>query len=97
MFGSDRFHPVRVIAIKVFGDGDVRHRRGFRRTVPMLLPCREPNGIAGPDFLDRSALALNEAKTRNYEQRLPKGVAVPDGPPTRYLLTRIEYVGGLGL
>ena len=39
-----------------FLNGDVRHGRGRRGAVPVLLARREPDHVARPDFLDRAAL-----------------------------------------
>ena len=48
--------------------------------MPVLLAGWEPNDIAGTDFLDRSAVALNKAEARCHKQRLTEGMAVPNRP-----------------
>jgi hypothetical protein len=44
----------------------VRHRRGRRSPVPVLLAGRKPDHLTGPDLFDRSALALNPAVASRY-------------------------------
>ena len=44
---GDLLHPVDDLAVERFGNGDVAHRRGRRRPMPMLLAGREPDDIAG--------------------------------------------------
>ena len=44
---ADLLHPVDGLAVERFLDGDVRHRRGRRRAVPVLLAGREPDHVAG--------------------------------------------------
>ena len=48
-------HPVHNLAVERFLHGDMRHCRGRRRAVPVLLAGRKPDHIAGPDLLDRTA------------------------------------------
>src|SRR2546421_5017196 len=55
---ADLFHPVDVLSVLSFLDGDVRHRVRRRRSMPMLQTRRKPHDIAGADFFDRAALAL---------------------------------------
>src|SRR5215207_5487246 len=74
---ADLFQPIDVLAVLKLGDGDVRHRGRWRRSMPMLQPRREPNDIAGPDFLDRSALGLGPAEPRRDDQGLAKRMRVP--------------------
>ena len=54
-----------------------------RRAVPVLLARREPDHVAGPDFLDRPALALRPAAAGRHDQRLAQRVRVPRGPGAR--------------
>ena len=54
------FHPVHVLAVELFLDRDVRHCRGRRGAVPVLLTRREPDHIARPDLFDGAAPALRE-------------------------------------
>src|SRR6266702_959444 len=53
----------------------MRHRRRGRRPVPMLL--------AGPDFLDRAALALNPTAARRDNQSLAERMRMPGGAGAR--------------
>ncbi|MEH2199357.1 hypothetical protein [Nostoc sp.] len=42
---TDMLHPIHILAIKMFLNGDVRHRRGSRSAVPMLLTrCKRDTG-----------------------------------------------------
>jgi hypothetical protein len=58
---ADLFHPVSRLAVERLIDGNVRHRRGWRGAVPMLLARRDPDHVARPDLLDRAAPALRPA------------------------------------
>src|SRR5919206_3491595 len=58
LFVADLLHPSDGTAVQRLLNGDMRHRRGGRSPVPMLLAGRKPDHVAGPDFLDGSALAL---------------------------------------
>src|SRR5689334_8173077 len=80
---ADLFHPVDGLAVELFLDGDVRHRRGGRCTVPMLLARREPDHVAGTDLLGRTAVALYPAATRRDDQGLAQRVGVPRGAGAR--------------
>jgi hypothetical protein len=57
----DFFHPIDVLAVEPFRDGDMRHGGRRSRAVPVLLARREPDDIAGTDFFDRPAFALHPA------------------------------------
>jgi hypothetical protein len=72
-------HPVHHFAVEHFRDGNVRHRRCRRRTVPVLVVRRTPDDIAGADFLDRPAFALRPADARRDDQRLSERMRVPCG------------------
>src|SRR6266542_2325113 len=58
LFVADLFHPVHRLAVELFLNGDVRHGRGRRGAVPVLLTRREPYHVARPNLLDRAAPAL---------------------------------------
>src|SRR3954469_20117584 len=45
---GDVLHPLDHLAVEPLLDGDVGHRRGGRRPVPVLLARREPDHVAGP-------------------------------------------------
>ncbi len=58
---ADVFQPVDHLAVLLFLNGDVRHRRGCSGTMPVLLPGREPNHISGPNLLDWTSPVLRAA------------------------------------
>ena len=60
-------------------DGDVRHRRGRRSAVPVLLPGCDAHDVARPDLLHRTAPPLHPAETGGHNQRLTERVRVPCG------------------
>src|SRR4051812_36208549 len=63
LFVAHVLQPVDDLAVELLLDGDMRHGRGRRGTVPMLLARWEPDHIAGMDLLDRAALPLDPAAT----------------------------------
>src|SRR2546423_3232441 len=73
------FHPVDVLTVLRFRDCDVRHRRCGRRSMPMLQAGGKPDHIAGTNFLDRPALALNPAEAGSDDQSLAERVCMPSG------------------
>src|SRR5258707_9203393 len=79
LFVADLFHPVDDLTVELFLNGDMRHGRGRRSTMPMLLARREPDHIAGMDLLDRAALALHPTATGCDNQRLTQRVCMPCG------------------
>jgi DNA-binding transcriptional LysR family regulator len=42
LFVADLFHPLDILAVHRFLNGDMRHRGRGRRPVPVLLPGRKP-------------------------------------------------------
>jgi hypothetical protein len=77
---GDLFQPFDDFAVELFQNGDVRHSRGRRRSVPVLLAGREPDHITGPDLLHRSAFALNPTAASRHQQGLTEGMGVPRRP-----------------
>jgi hypothetical protein len=71
------FQPVHRLAIEFFLNRDVRHRRGRRRTMPVLLAWRKPYDIAGPNLLDRPTPTLRASNAGSHDQRLTERVSVP--------------------
>ncbi len=67
---ADLFEPVPDFAIQRLLNGDMRHRDGRACAMPMLLSRRNPNDIAGPDFLDRTSPALHPTYTGSDDQSL---------------------------
>jgi len=76
-------HPVHDLAVELFLNGDVRHGRCRRCPVPVLLAWREPDHIAGPDELDRSAFALSPATSCCDDESLSERMRVPRSPRAR--------------
>ena len=83
LFVADLFHPVDNFPVELFLNGDVRHCRGRRSPMPVLLAGREPDHIAGPDLLDGSAFALNPAAASRDDESLTEGMRMPCGPRPR--------------
>src|SRR6266446_6060950 len=79
LFVADPFHPVGRLAAELFLNGDVRHGRGCRSAVPVLLTRWEPDHVARPNCLDRTSPALCEAAARRHDQVLTQRVGVPCG------------------
>src|SRR5438876_1987293 len=80
---ADLFHPVHHFAVECFLNGDVRHRRGRRRAVPMLLVRRKPDYVAGANLFDGLAVALRPPKPRCNNQRLTEWMRMPGGAGAR--------------
>src|SRR5579871_4691181 len=55
---GDVFERVDGLDIELLSDGDVRHRRGGRRAVPVLSVGRKPHDVTGASLFNRSAPAL---------------------------------------
>ena len=79
---ADLFHPVDGLAVELLLNGDVRHRRGGSRPVPVLFARRKPDDVTRPDFLDRAAPALRPAAAGRHDQRLTERMRVPGRPGT---------------
>src|SRR5712692_8193543 len=80
---ADLFHPVDNFPVELFLNGDVRHGRGRRSPMPVLLAGREPDHITGPDLLDRPAFALNPAAASRDDESLTEWMRVPCSPRAR--------------
>src|SRR3954468_17145749 len=79
---GDVLHPVDHLPVERFLNGDVRHRRGGRRAVPVLLVRRAPDHVPGPDLLHRAPFALHEAEAGGDDERLAEWMGVPRGART---------------
>src|SRR5437764_2265037 len=77
LFVADLLHPVDGLAVELFLDGDVRHGRGCRGTVPMLLTRRKPDHVTRPNFLNRAPPALYQPTASRHDQGLTQRVGVP--------------------
>jgi hypothetical protein len=62
----------------------VRHSRGGRHAVPMLLIRREPDQVTGPNLLNRASPALRQAAASRYDQGLAQRMGVPCSPRARF-------------
>src|SRR6516162_3459384 len=55
-------HPLDVLAVERLLQGDVSHRCGRARAVPVLLARRDPHRVAGADFVDGAAPGLGATR-----------------------------------
>ena len=74
---ADLFQPVDYLAVLLFLNGDVRHARGRRGSMPVFLAGREPDHITRPNFLDRAAPALCQTAASGDDKSLAERVRVP--------------------
>lgn len=75
---SHRFEPVRTLAIKGFGNGEMRHA-GFRsRTMPVPLAACARNDITSANLRTRATFTLRPADTSQHNLRLPQWMCVPE-------------------
>src|SRR3989442_5035119 len=79
LFVADFFHPVDGLTVEPFLNGDVRHRRGCRSAVPMLLTRRKPDHVPRPNLIDWASPALCPAAASRHDQRLAERMRVPCG------------------
>src|SRR5260221_1016043 len=77
LFVADLFHPVDDLAVELFLNGNMRHGRGSRGTMPMLLAWREPDHIAGVDLLNGTALPLDPTPTARAHQVPAERIGLP--------------------
>src|SRR5438128_1573584 len=80
---ADLLHPCHRLAVQLLLEGNVRHRRGRRRPVPVLLAGRKPDHVTRPNFLDWPAPALRPAAACRHDQGLTERMRVPRGPGAR--------------
>src|SRR5256885_17210740 len=67
---GDLLQPVDCLAVECFLNGDVRHCRGWRGAMPVLLVRWEPDDVSRPDLLDRATLALPAAEAVGADKGL---------------------------
>src|ERR1700690_1149209 len=80
---GDVLHPVDGLSVERLLNGDVGHRRGRGRTMPMPVVRRAPYDVACMDFDDRLTLALRPAASGGHDQRLAQRMGVPRGACAR--------------
>src|SRR5579864_3209926 len=83
LFVADPFHPIDHLAVLLFLNGHVCHRRRRRSPMPVLLAGREPDHIARADFLDQSAPTLCPAAASRNDENLTQRMRVPCSPRAR--------------
>jgi hypothetical protein len=76
---SDLFHPLDVLTVEIFLNGDMRPGR-CRRSMPVLLTRRDPHDVAFPEFLGWTTPLLNPTGAGRHDERLTEGVGVPSRP-----------------
>src|SRR5947209_11378503 len=76
------FHPFHVLAVELLRNGDMRHRGGRRRAVPMPVVRRTPDDVTSTDFDNRLTLALRPADTLGDDQGLTQWMGMPGGART---------------
>src|SRR5437773_8747848 len=91
------FHPLHGFAVKLFGNRDVHHGRGWRGAVPMFLTRRAPYNVPWPNLLDRTSPALYETTTSCDDENLTARMRMPCCPSARFEShTRSESPCGIG-
>src|SRR4051812_33847221 len=76
---GDVFEPIHRLAIELLLHGDVRHRRGGRRAMPVLFARGKPDDVTGSNLFNGSAPALDAARPGCHDQRLAERMGVPGG------------------
>jgi hypothetical protein len=77
---GDVRHPLDQLAVERLLDGDVRHGRGWRGAVPVLLAGPEPDHVAGMDRFDWAAFPLDSPAAGRDDQGLAERVRVLGSP-----------------
>ena len=77
MLVGDLFKPHDVLTVEVLLKGDMDHRSGWSRAVPVLLAWIDPDGVAGTNLSDRPPPTLKATRAGNDVQRLTERVGVP--------------------
>src|SRR4051812_4545920 len=83
LFLCHMFHPIDHFTIESFLNRNMSHAAGCGGAVPMLLAGWKPNHVAGVNFLNGSAFALDPAGARSDDQGLPEWMSVPCGARAR--------------
>src|SRR4051812_8937105 len=77
LFVADVLEPVDRLAVERFLDGDVRHCRCRRCTVPVFFSGLEPDHVARANLLDSPALALDAPEASRDHERLAERMGMP--------------------
>ena len=83
MLLSDLLHPVDDLAVELFRNGDMRHTRDCRGSMPMFDARWNLNDIALLHFLNWAAPLLDQASPGRDDQRLSQRVDVRSGASAR--------------
>ena len=73
------FEPIDGLAIELLLHGDVRHRRGWRRAVPVLFAGGKPHDVTEANLFNGSASALDASGPGCHNERLAEWMGVPRG------------------
>ena len=98
LFVADLLHPFDDLTVERFLNGNMRHGRGRRRTMPMPHDRREPDDITGTDLLDRTSLLLRPTATGDDDQGLTERMGMPGraSPGSNVTLAPDVRAGALG-
>jgi hypothetical protein len=77
---ADLLHPLDILSVEIFLNGDVRHARRGRRSMPVFLTGRDPHHIAVADFLCWTTPLLNPTGASRHDQGLTQRVGVARRP-----------------
>jgi hypothetical protein len=84
LFFADVLHPIDDLAVQPLLNRDVRHGGCRCRAVPVFLSRREPDYIAGMNFLDGATISLHPSAACGDNQGLSKGMRMPRGARARF-------------
>jgi hypothetical protein len=84
---ADLFHPIDGLAIQGFLNGDMRHRRRRRRSMPVFLTRRKPDHVAWIDFLDEATFALRPSAAGRNDNGLTEWMRMPRSAGSRSNVT----------
>ena len=69
----DMLHPLNHFAVQLFLQGNVRHRGGGGRAMPMLFVGRKPDHVTGVNLFHRAAFVLCPPQPEMTINVWPKG------------------------
>src|SRR5512133_1470546 len=76
-------HPISGLTGFLLHNGDMRHGRRWRGTMPMLFARMTPDHISRPDLLNRTIPALDPPAAGCHDQSLTQRVTMPGGSSAR--------------